>query len=122
MNEERKICAYDADKGDIYGWCVSICTDYMIVGSLYNDDNGFSSGSVYLYENPMASGGGGESFSGEGLVPSAYLPTATVISGSSSEIQDVHVLFTPTPTVTPTPVVTYTPTPVVKRNENTVQQ
>ncbi len=125
LNEERKICAYDANKGDIFGWCVAICTDYMIIGCPYNDDNGSSSGAAYLYDNPMAGGGGGEmSPAGAMPIPLVYSPTATVISNQSmsDQMEDIPIIATPTPTVTPTPVSTYTPTPTVTRSQHTVQQ
>ncbi len=49
---EQKITASDADTWDYFGCSVCISGDYLIVGAYLNDDdNGSSSGSVYIYEH-----------------------------------------------------------------------
>ena len=47
---ELKITASDAAPNDWFGLSVSISGDYAIVGAPYDDDNGSTSGSVYIYE------------------------------------------------------------------------
>jgi hypothetical protein len=47
---EIKIIASDGAAGDRFGYSVSISGDYAIVGSYLDDDNGSSSGSVYIYQ------------------------------------------------------------------------
>ena len=47
---EQKITAFDGAAYDRYGKVVGISGDYAIVGSPADDDNGTSSGSVYIYK------------------------------------------------------------------------
>ncbi|NNE26982.1 MAG: hypothetical protein HKN09_09085 [Saprospiraceae bacterium] len=47
---ETKITAFDGAESDLYGSSVSINGDRAIVGNAGDDDNGSSSGSVYIYE------------------------------------------------------------------------
>ena len=45
-----KLTAFDAAAGDYFGQSVAATADKIIVGASYDDDNGFSSGSVYVYD------------------------------------------------------------------------
>ena len=47
---ERKITPSDAGTNDYFGKALSISGDIIVVGSPYDDDNGSSSGSVYIYK------------------------------------------------------------------------
>jgi len=47
--QELKILAPDGVAFDQFGWSVSISGDYAIVGASYDDDNGWDSGSAYIY-------------------------------------------------------------------------
>ena len=47
---ELKITASDGAANDQFGYSVSISGDYAIVGAHLDDDNGSTSGSVYIYE------------------------------------------------------------------------
>jgi len=48
---EVKLTAIDGATADQFGISVSISGDYAIVGTLYDDDNGFNSGSAYVYHS-----------------------------------------------------------------------
>ena len=48
--EHSKIIAFDGDSYDRFGYSICINQDRLVVGSIYDDDNGENSGSVYLYE------------------------------------------------------------------------
>jgi|GEM_PF-2423013 len=47
--EEAKLLASDGAILDYFGCSVSISGDYAIIGALYNDDDGGSSGSAYIF-------------------------------------------------------------------------
>jgi hypothetical protein len=47
---EQKIIALDGAAGDEFGWSVDIFNNFAIVGAEYDDDNGSSSGSAYIYQ------------------------------------------------------------------------
>ena len=47
---ETKLTASDAAAYDWFGYSVSVYDDLVAVGAVYNDDNGFNSGSAYVYE------------------------------------------------------------------------
>ncbi|XMB67723.1 DUF5011 domain-containing protein [Mycoplasmatota bacterium zrk1] len=47
---ERKITASDGEQGDSFGYSASIDGNYIVVGAYYDDDNGFNSGSIYIYK------------------------------------------------------------------------
>ncbi|MCZ6835454.1 MAG: FG-GAP repeat protein [Planctomycetota bacterium] len=51
--EEAKLLASDGEADDIFGWSVSISgppgNEIAIVGAFLDDDNGFNSGSAYIY-------------------------------------------------------------------------
>merc|ERR1712238_600030 len=47
----RKITAPDGAAGDEFGWPVAISNTNIVIGASEDDDNGFSSGSVYLYSS-----------------------------------------------------------------------
>jgi len=53
MTETAKLAASDYGSLDYFGNAVSISGDYAIVGAYGDDDNGFSSGSTYLFEKPV---------------------------------------------------------------------
>ena len=48
-SEQAKLTAADAATGDRFGHSVSISGDYAIIGAQYDDDNGGSSGSAYVF-------------------------------------------------------------------------
>ena len=54
-DEVFKLTARDGAPTDGFGWPVSLCGDYAIVGAYNNDDSGESSGSAYIF-NLFASG------------------------------------------------------------------
>jgi hypothetical protein len=48
--EIQKLLASDGDAGDLFGYSVAIDGDRALVGALGDDDNGSSSGSVYVFQ------------------------------------------------------------------------
>ena len=52
--EQQKLLASDSNTGDLsgwsFGWSVSISGDYAIVGAYCDGDNGFGSGSAYIFK------------------------------------------------------------------------
>ena len=52
MTETAKLTASDGDKSDDFGCAVDISEDMVVVGARYNDDNGYNSGSIYLFGKP----------------------------------------------------------------------
>ncbi len=52
--ELEKIIASDGSSSDAFGFSVAISGDYAIVGARYNDDNGFDSGSAYIFRRTGA--------------------------------------------------------------------
>ena len=49
-SEVAKLNASDGNQADLFGSGVSISGDTVVVGSYLDDDNGFDSGSAYIYE------------------------------------------------------------------------
>jgi len=49
-NEEAKLLPSDGQAGDGFGWSVSINGDYALIGSPWDDDNGKSTGSAYVFK------------------------------------------------------------------------
>jgi len=49
--QNSKIVANDGATSDSFGYAVCISSDYAIVGSQYNDDNGTSTGSAYIFKH-----------------------------------------------------------------------
>jgi hypothetical protein len=49
-NQIFKLTASDAGPDDRFGWSVAISGTIAIVGAIFNDDNGSSSGSAYLFD------------------------------------------------------------------------
>ena len=49
--ETAKLYAFDADVDDQFGESVSIFADYIVVGAVYDDDNGGQSGSAYVFKH-----------------------------------------------------------------------
>ncbi|MBN2592970.1 MAG: FG-GAP repeat protein, partial [Sedimentisphaerales bacterium] len=47
--QQAKLTAPDGNSNDFFGQDVSIDGSYVIVGAPYNDDNGYNSGSVYIF-------------------------------------------------------------------------
>ncbi|MBT7617832.1 MAG: T9SS type A sorting domain-containing protein [Calditrichaeota bacterium] len=47
--QQAKLTADDAEEGDWFGYSVSISGDYSIIGAVYDDDSGSSSGSAYIF-------------------------------------------------------------------------
>lgn len=87
-DQEAKLFASDGGISDFFGWSVSISGDpgneVAIVGAAYNDDNGSSSGSAYIFRfNPETS----EWFEEAKLLPSDgssydYFGLSVSISGN----------------------------------------
>ncbi len=50
MTETIKLIATDADADDNFGYSIGISGDNIIIGAPKNDDNGYNSGSAYIYE------------------------------------------------------------------------
>lgn len=48
--QKQKLVPFDGAAADFYGYSVSISGDRIVVGSRYDDDNGTSSGSAYVYK------------------------------------------------------------------------
>ncbi len=65
--EQQKLTASDGAVNDWFGYSVSVSGDAAIVGALYDDDAGVSSGSAYIFEGPPS-------------VPSPDTLTATTVS------------------------------------------
>ena len=49
-NQIHKFTAFDGYDTDQYGWAVSIGGNKAVVGSVFDDDDAFKSGSAYLYD------------------------------------------------------------------------
>src|SRR4030042_922884 len=49
MREFTRLIAGDGTEGDYFGYSVDISADRAVVGAYRDDDNGFNSGSVYVY-------------------------------------------------------------------------
>ena len=49
-SNEVKITASDSDSNDRFGYSVAVGDSKIVVGAYYDDDNGISSGSVYIYD------------------------------------------------------------------------
>jgi uncharacterized protein YkwD len=47
---EAKLTAGDAADYDQFGYAVSLSGDYAVVGTPYDDDNGYSSGAAYIFQ------------------------------------------------------------------------
>ncbi|PLY10169.1 MAG: hypothetical protein C0624_02440 [Desulfuromonas sp.] len=52
--EHAKLLAADGSDGDHFGWSVAISGDTLIIGAYGDDDNGFSSGSAYVFARQPA--------------------------------------------------------------------
>ncbi|NQT64589.1 MAG: T9SS type A sorting domain-containing protein [FCB group bacterium] len=48
--EQAKLTASDGAVDDYFGWSVSISGDYAVIGASHDDDNGFNSGSAYIFQ------------------------------------------------------------------------
>lgn len=48
-SQQAKLVASDAGGGDQFGFAVSLSGDTIVVGALYDDDGGLSSGSAYVF-------------------------------------------------------------------------
>ncbi|MCK4660217.1 MAG: FG-GAP repeat protein, partial [Phycisphaerae bacterium] len=51
--EDAMLWASDSDLNDFFGYSVAISGDTIVVGAMYNDDNGNKSGSAYIFEEPV---------------------------------------------------------------------
>ena len=47
--EVQKLTPADGEAGDDFGWSVAISGDTAVIGAAYDDDNGYDSGSGYVY-------------------------------------------------------------------------
>ncbi len=52
--QRAKLKPDDGTTGDYFGHSVSISGDYAIIGAYGDDDNGYNSGSAYIFEKPLA--------------------------------------------------------------------
>ncbi len=52
MTESAKLVASDGATNDLFGWSVAISGDEVVVGAIGDDDDGYQSGSAYLFEKP----------------------------------------------------------------------
>ncbi len=50
FTEDLKLTASDAASPDLFGWSVAMNNGVVVVGSPLDDDQGFNSGSAYLYD------------------------------------------------------------------------
>ncbi|MEM8488938.1 MAG: FG-GAP repeat protein, partial [Bacteroidota bacterium] len=50
LNETEKLTASDGAGSDFFGYSVSLSGDRALIGVLGDDDNGFSSGSAYVFD------------------------------------------------------------------------
>ena len=48
-NEEQKLLASDGAASDKFGWSLSVSGNVVVIGAPYDDDNGSSSGSAYVF-------------------------------------------------------------------------
>ena len=48
-DQQAKLTATDGAASDLFGYSVSICGDYAIVGAHLDDDKGYNSGSAYIF-------------------------------------------------------------------------
>ncbi len=48
--QTKKILASDGADGDLFGFSVTVSGDSVVVGARWNDDDGFNSGSAYIFE------------------------------------------------------------------------
>ena len=53
--QEAKLLASDAAAGDLFGYSVALSGDTALIGATYDQDNGYRSGSAYVF---VRSGGG----------------------------------------------------------------
>ena len=70
--EQAKLLASDGAAGDYFGFSVDIIGDTIVAGAYGDDDNGESSGSVYVYslsENALPSWGKGNKSGWDGSTP-----------------------------------------------------
>ncbi|MDW7773530.1 MAG: FG-GAP repeat protein [Desulfobulbaceae bacterium] len=54
MTQTAKLTASDGAAGDGFGWSVAISGDTIVVGASWDDDNGYESGSAYLFAKPAS--------------------------------------------------------------------
>ena len=52
--ETARLTASDRTSGDDFGYSVAVDGDIIVIGARYDDDNGFHSGSVYLFTKPAS--------------------------------------------------------------------
>jgi hypothetical protein len=49
-SEQAMLLASDSADSDYFGWAVSIRGEYAVIGSSHDDDNGWDSGSAYIFK------------------------------------------------------------------------
>ena len=49
-NQQQKLTASDGASSDQFGESVSLYDDYALISAYYDDDNGFDSGSAYIFK------------------------------------------------------------------------
>ena len=53
VNEAAKLFASDGAPNDLFGYSVAVSGDTVVVGAFGDDDSGSTSGSAYIFENPV---------------------------------------------------------------------
>jgi hypothetical protein len=87
LTESAKLLASDGTDGDVFGWSVSIAGELVVIGALEDDDNGFQSGSAYVFVKPAVGWSGTLNESAK-LLPSDGAPvdffgSSVAVSGNS---------------------------------------
>ena len=81
FNLSQKLLAPDGGNFEHFGWSVALDGDYALIGSRWDDDNGFRSGSAYLFETTSGNflqeflapdGTGGERFGWSAAIDGDY--------------------------------------------------
>lgn len=52
MTQTAKLTASDGEAVDFFGWSVDTSDGHIVIGALFDDDNGNTSGSAYIFEKP----------------------------------------------------------------------
>lgn len=56
--ESDKFLPSDGAAGEYFGWCVSMSTSSAVIGAIFDDDNGYHSGSAYAFSVADCNGNG----------------------------------------------------------------
>jgi hypothetical protein len=80
-SEQAKLTASDGAVGDSFGYSVSISGDYVIIGAVWDDDNGSGSGSAYIFKRDGTSWSQQAKLTALGGAASDYFGCSVSISG-----------------------------------------